>query len=129
MPDEIAVMTLVSEPGIGSTVVTTEYLPFPMTTASGVEVSIMAGRALSPQSERRKARSRDAVLLAPPRGARAVKDIVWLAVVGITLATLAVVVGVADVFLTADLLPLVQGCGLASIAFGLFGISDRMSGH
>lgn len=64
-----------------------------------------------------------------PRQARLVKDIVWLAVISMTLATIAVLVGVIDIFITADLVPLVLGAGLASITFSVLGMTDRISGR
>ena len=64
-----------------------------------------------------------------PRPNRLVKDIVWLAVISIALATVAVLAGILDIFIQADLVPMVQGAGLASVAFGIAGLTDRMTGR
>jgi hypothetical protein len=71
----------------------------------------------------------DHITFIVPHAARLVKDIVWLAVISITLASIAVLVGFIDVFVQADLVPVVQGAGLASVAFGLAGLTDRLSGR
>lgn len=64
-----------------------------------------------------------------PRKARLVKDIVWLAVVSMALAIIAVVVGLIDVFVETNLVPLVLGAGLASLTFSILGLTDRLSGR
>lgn len=64
-----------------------------------------------------------------PRDARLVKDIFWLAVVGMTLAGIAILSGAVDPFVHADLLPLTLGSGLGSITFSLLGLTDRLSGR
>lgn len=64
-----------------------------------------------------------------PRATRVVKDIVWLAVISMTLASVAVAVGLIDVFVSADLVPLVLGAGLASLTFSVLGLTDRLSGR
>lgn len=66
--------------------------------------------------------------LVPP-AARLVKDIVWLAVVSMVLASLALLAGLIDVFTEANLVPLVLGTGMASITFSLLGLTDRLSGR
>ena len=75
------------------------------------------------------ARTHDHAQFNVPAAARLVKDIVWLAVVSMTLASIALVVGLIDIFVTADLVPLVLGAGLASITFSVLGLTDRLSGR
>lgn len=58
-----------------------------------------------------------------------VKDIVWTAIISITLACLALAAGVASVFVDVNLTPLAEGSGLASVAFGLAGLSDKFDPH
>lgn len=58
-----------------------------------------------------------------------VKDVIWTAVISIALACVALIAGVAGVLFTRDLTQLAEGAGLASIAFGLAGISDKLDAH
>lgn len=53
------------------------------------------------------------------------KSLIWTAIISIALASAAVLVGIVDVFTSADLVPAVQGAGLASIAFGLAGLAEK----
>jgi uncharacterized membrane protein YphA (DoxX/SURF4 family) len=64
-----------------------------------------------------------------PRSARIVKDIFWLAVVGMTLAGVSILCGLLDIFVSADLTPLTLGAGFASVTFSLLGLTDRLSGR
>lgn len=74
-------------------------------------------------------RSRASVLFTAPREARIVKDIVWLAIVSMALASLALLVGTIDPFVDADLLPMTLGAGLASVTFSLLNHTDRQNGR
>lgn len=75
------------------------------------------------------AAARDHAKFQVPRATRVVKDIVWLAVISMTLASIAVLAGLIDVFVDADLIPLVLGAGLASLTFSVLGLTDRLSGR
>lgn len=77
---------------------------------------------------RRESR-RERVVLTVPDASRRVKDFIWTAIFGISLACIAVAAGLVDVFVSADLVPLVQGAGLASIAFNLAGLSEKFDPH
>lgn len=60
---------------------------------------------------------------------RRMKDIVWTAVISITLASIAVIVGIIALLAHGELTPLAEGAGLASIGFGLAGLSDKLDPH
>lgn len=64
-----------------------------------------------------------------PRTVRLVKDIVWLAVISMTLAAIAVLAGIIDVFVTKDLAPFSLGAGLGSVTFSVLALTDRMTGR
>lgn len=57
------------------------------------------------------------------------KDVVWTAVISIVLASVAFLAGVAGVLIGHDLTQLAEGAGLASITFGLAGLSDKFDTH
>lgn len=63
------------------------------------------------------------------RTEKRVKDIVWTAVISIALASLALLVGVIGIFTSLHVTELVQGAGLASVTFGLAGLSDKFDPH
>lgn len=58
------------------------------------------------------------------------RDVVWTAVISIVLAGMAVAAGLVNaIWPGLHLLPLVEGGGLASITFGLAGLSDKFDPH
>lgn len=63
------------------------------------------------------------------RTEKRVKDVVWTAVISIALAALAIAIGVVQIFTSLHVIGLVQGAGLASVAFGLAGLSDKFDSH
>jgi hypothetical protein len=69
---------------------------------------------------------RENVVLAEPKPSRRVKNLIWTAIISIVLASAAFLVGVVDIFVAANLVPVVQGAGLASIAFGLAGLAEKV---